>query len=363
MLGETPLEVRDLFPGEYGVQVECEPGRSGRVHVADLTTASTRVFVDARFDRAVSTRPVLHLRYDSAEAEAQLRMTDAVQVAGAVPGRWILLASKPEPGVLVLELTHGEPLRQSALVRIPAGPEAPSSADVSLAIRTLIDGKCADFTSGKSVPLPCSGRDAEAVPVIDDGWPIRRTPRGQFVAGVTLAAVGSAALVTGYLLLVPQARAANDWLAQIDAGAIETPVEQEKWINVNNAIVITSSVGAAALVTAMPLVLPKSDKTPWPAWLAGGVGIGALAFSIAYGVAGEKPPTSCRSGDNVNDRPGAEACITHAERVSVAVLAGTTAAPLLTIPLVYLLRGSDKKLEPRIEASRHGGYFGLRGAF
>jgi hypothetical protein len=65
----------------------------------------------------------------------------------------------------------------------------------------------------------------------------------------------------------------------------------------------------------------------------------------------------------VNDRPGAEACITHAERVSVAVLAGTTAAPLLTIPLVYLLRGSDKKLEPRIEASRHGGYFGLRGAF
>jgi len=290
-------------------------------------------------------------------------MTDAVQVAGAVPSRWILLASKPEAGVLVLELTNGEPSRRSALARIPTGPEAPSSAAVSLAIRTLVDGECTDFTSGEPVPLPCRGRDAEAVPITDDGWPARRTPRGQFVAGATLAAIGSASLVTGYLLLVPQAGAANDWLAQIDAGAVETPAEQEKWINVNNAIVITSAVGAAALVAAMPLVLPKRDKTPWPAWLAGGVGIGALAFSIAYGVTAERPPTSCRSGDNVNNRPGAEACITHAERVSAAVLAGTTAAPLLTIPLVYLFRSGDKKLEPRVEAGRHGGYFGLRGAF
>ncbi|MBW1756054.1 MAG: PEGA domain-containing protein, partial [Deltaproteobacteria bacterium] len=50
MLGETPIEVRNLFPGRYAVQVECDLDRRGRVHSADVKAAPTDVFVDSRFD-------------------------------------------------------------------------------------------------------------------------------------------------------------------------------------------------------------------------------------------------------------------------------------------------------------------------
>jgi hypothetical protein len=44
-----------------------------------------------------------------------------------------------------------------------------------------------------------------------------------------------------------------------------------------------------------------------------------------------------------------------------------TAAPLLTMPLVYLLRSDDKKLRadlaPTLAASRSGGLIGVGGSF
>jgi hypothetical protein len=49
--------------------------------------------------------------------------------------------------------------------------------------------------------------------------------------------------------------------------------------------------------------------------------------------------------------------------VSLAVLTGVTAAPLLTIPLVYLFRPSGTKLTPNVEVSRSGGYARVRGQF
>jgi hypothetical protein len=112
----------------------------------------------------------------------------------------------------------------------------------------------------------------------------------------------------------------------------------------------------------MPLALPKRDKTPWWAWLSGGLGVGLAAFSIAYGATAEgEPGTSC--SNLVTDPTDARTCVTRSERISVAVLTGATAAPLMTIPLVYLLRPSKSKLVPEAELSRTGGFLRLRGEF
>lgn len=366
MLGETPLALHDLFPGEYRVQVECEPGRRGRVHTADVTTGSTSVFVDLRFDRSVATQPVLHLRYGSSEEELERRIADVEQIAKAVPARAFVLVSKPSPEVLELELMSGTPLAQRGLARIKTGPQGPTRGDIALASRALLEGKCTDFTPSDPVPLLCEGEavPAEPVAVPSDGWPAHRPPKGQFITGLTLASLGTVSLITGYALFLPRKSTAEDWLDDIDPDPNNQgfDITQEKWLNLNTGIVIAGAVGGAALVAAMPLVLPKRDKTPWLAWLSGGVGLGLTAFSIAWGVtADDKPPTPCDSGSI--DPIEARTCITRSEQVSLAILTGATAAPLLTIPLVYLLRPSEKNIQPSVEVGRNRAYVGVSGEF
>lgn len=367
MLGETPLELRDLFPGEYRVQVECEPGRRGRVHTADVTTGSTSVLIDLRFDQAVSTQPTLHLHYESVEQEVEHHLADAERVTEAVPAGAILLLSKPNAKVLELELVGGTPPHRRALARVATGPGGPSRGDVALASRALLQGKCTDFIPPEPVALPCgeeqAGSESVAEPVLEDGWPAQRTSRGQFISGLTLAGLGTASLFTGYGLLLPLRNAANEWFALIDSGASSSSLDgaQNKWLNVRTGIFLTSSVGGAALVAAMPLALPRHEETPWFAWLSGGLGVGLAAFSIAYGVTGDKPGTSCTS--SVTSRTDADACVVRAQRVSLSVLAGVTAAPLLTIPLVYLFRPRERAIEAHIEGGPGRGYFGLKGEF
>jgi hypothetical protein len=221
-----------------------------------------------------------------------------------------------------------------------------------------------DFTGPKPLAVPCrEGADALAEGLVpDDGWPAHRRPRGQFIAGLTLAGFGSAALITGYVLLIPRASVAEDWINKVDTSGADASSTQQKWLDLGGAIVWTSSVGAAALITAMPLALPKHDKAPWWAWLSGGVGVGLAAFSVAYGVTADAEPSIGCDGFNILGMD-ARTCVRRGEHVSLAILTGVSAAPLLTIPLVYLFRRSDKDIAPSIEVSRSGGYLGVRGRF
>ena len=345
LLGETPLELKDLFPGEYRVQVECRSGRRGRVHTADVTTASTRVDVDVRFDRTVSTRPILHLRYGSASEAAEYQVDDAAEVGRAVPERAIILVSKPQSNVAELQLLSGDPPRRLASARIPASGKTPTEADVALAVQTLRDRKCTDFTSGEPVTTPCEQPKLVQPLIADSDWPRRRMPRGAFITGLTFTGLGAAGLATGYGLLITQKNAANDWLAAIDAQPNgDSSAEQAKWLNAGTGIIVASATGGGLLTVAMPLVLPKAEGVPWPAWLAGGLGLGAAAFAVAWGVTGDKPPTSCRD-QNINNRAGAESCILQAERTGVAVAVGATAAPPSHHPLGVSV--SPKRQEAR----------------
>ena len=67
--------------------------------------------------------------------------------------------------------------------------------------------------------------------------------------------------------------------------------------------------------------------------------------------------------NNLNPEP----CTQRAKRTDLAITLGATAAPLLTLPLVYLFRKGEKKvsaeLSPSISVHRSGAAMGVRGVF
>lgn len=358
VLGETPLKEPALVPGRYAVQVECGPEWRGRVHYTNVQPGFTELQVDARFEEALTTRPVMGLHYsDSLEAQEH-RQGDAVKVVEAVPSIGLVIMSALDTSTLELELLRGPALRRAAFVKMKGTKGDPTRGDTTLAARTLIDGKCMDLTTLPPTDLPCGGEDATAAASFEHH---ARMPRGKFISGITLFAAGSASLLTGYVLFAPRARTSEDWVRALDAGQPSASLQQ-KWFNVGVGQVVVASVGGAALVTAMPLALPKREKAPWWAWLSGGVGVGLASFSIAYGVtAKSEPVTPC--SNLIADADDARTCVERGEHIALAVLTGATAAPLLSIPLVYALRRSRSRLIPEVEVSPSGAYFALQGAF
>jgi hypothetical protein len=139
---------------------------------------------------------------------------------------------------------------------------------------------------------------------------------------------------------------------------------QQKWLSMGTGIFVTSSVGAAALVAALPLALPERTKTPWWAWLSGGLGVGAVVASgyLASTVNDQPSPNTSCSSSSVSP-VDARACIRRGERTSLAVLLGVTAAPLLTMPLVYLIRPNEKNVAANVEVLRAGATIRFSGRF
>jgi hypothetical protein len=58
-------------------------------------------------------------------------------------------------------------------------------------------------------------------------------------------------------------------------------------------------------------------------------------------------------------------CVRRAERTALAILTGVTAAPLLTVPLVYLIRPKEAKVSvsPNVQVLRAGGFVSFGGRF
>ncbi|MBT8451382.1 MAG: hypothetical protein KJO40_05375 [Deltaproteobacteria bacterium] len=366
LLGETPTSIGGLFPGDYRVQVDCGAESRGRVHVVTVGAGTTRREIDARFDDVVTSRPSLLLEYQSAATERRHRVEDARRIGAGVGSRFAALVSMPDAGRMELQLVEvGAKSSPSplGLARVAAGGGRPTESDLALAARALVEGRCLDFTKPEPTALPCARAEAVAAdrPAPTEDRPRGRRPRGQFIAGLTLVGVGVAGLATGYALLAPRSSAALDWVSQVDAGGTDTS-SQQKWFNLRGAIIASASVGSAALITAMPLALPEREKTPWWAWVSGGVGLGLAGFSIAWGVTAEAAPSSSCSGNGL-DSAAVRSCVSRGEQTSVALLTGLTSAPLITMPLVYLFRPSRAGLEPQVQVSRSGGYFGLRGRF
>jgi hypothetical protein len=363
--GQTPFEMNDLYPGEYQVQVECDPSRRGRVHPVSVRSGRTEVFVDVEFDRVVRTEPLLYLEY---EAKPDHQAGDAQEVAKVLRAGAVVLASVPSTDMMELQVVGGTE-RRAGRVRIPTTPRGPTAEVASAAAAALANGECTDFTGPKPVAIDCKTARAEATKTTrqkdtPSGWPANRPPRGQWISGLTLVSAGGASLVVGYGLLIARRGAGDTLVAEFNPN---DQTNQLKWTNLGNAITPMGAAGGALSVAAMPLVLPYRSKTPWWAWLSGGLGVGAAVGAIVSGVTATSAPAGSSKCELLINEVDAQACVDRGRSISRAIMLGSTAAPLLTMPLVYLLRKDDKKgvtdLTPNLAAGRNGGYISIGGAF
>lgn len=360
LVGKTPIELTGLYPGEYRAQLECQAELEGRVHVVDVPAGGTSLFIFDRFDRAVRSSPFLHLQYEEQPDSKQITV-DARQVARALPAVAVVVASMPNAETLELRLVSPTQL-ESTLVRVETASTGPTRS-LADGVSALLARRCTDLTGDEAVAIDCysgepvEGRVDEAT-VADTKRPSRRRPRGQFVSGLTLVSLGSASLLSTYGVLIARKRAGDDWIDEPNSLG-----SQDQWLRLGTGLIATGAGGAGLAVAGMPLLLPERRRTPWWAWLSGGLGLVATAGAIASAAtAAPKPDRSCA----ING-PDPTPCVDRERDTDRAFVLGMTAAPLLTVPLVYLLRrgGNEPRtaVQPALAAGREGALVSVRGAF
>ena len=351
--GRSPRRLDRLMRGRYKVQVECDE-RRGRAHSVDVASGSTELRVDARFNQAIESATRLELRYATWPDDEE-RRADTRAIAESVRADAVLLMFAPREGPIELRLID-QGAEPSGFARIRSDGEGPESAALAHAAESLLARRCVDLSSGETAQLDCA--TGVPIPGGEGRTSAKRAngpPRGQFISGVTLASVGTASLVTAFALYGASVTRAADQMV-----ASPSNENQARWLNMRFGTFYVGSAGAAALVTTMPLALPYRSKTPWWAWLSGGAGVALAATSIALAVASPPKPDLSRAADP-------QGYVDRARSTDGAFLAGVSAAPLLTIPLVYLLRRDEKRgraqLAPQIIVDREGGFMGIQGRY
>ena len=356
LVGVTPMAVDDLYPGSYQVQVECRPDERGRVHRVDVPLGSQSLFVIDPFERAVRSDTLLYLRLTEAPDPKELARY-AREVARSLPASAVIVASLVAPEVLQLEVELATQT-ESTIVRLPTPSTGPDQALMNQAVEALLAGRCTDYADGTPQEIDCRTGEPVAPTLADEMDTKRVRPRSLFITGVSLASAGTASLAAGWSLAIVRRSAGDDWIADPNNLSL-----QAKWLDLGTGVIVTSSIGGGFLVAAMPMVLPIHSKTPWWAWLNGGLGVAAAVGSIvSVATASPKPAVSC----DVNPEDPT-ACVNRHRDTDRAILLGATAAPLLTMPLVYLLRRGDRKpkveVQPRVVVGRQGGAVGVTGSF
>lgn len=354
--GRTPMSGIELPVGTYRMQVECEEGRRGRIHRVGIASGENAFAFDAAFERAVRTRPVLHLEYESPVAWAR-RVNHAGQVGEILGGANILVVSGLSSSVVRVDLSAEGFEAASAWLAVRDG--TPEMEDVRRALAALFEGRSVDFTGPHPIAraswhdeVPSS---AAAVAVVVEADSKRKSsvprPRNQRIAGWSLFGVGVASIGASVGLHV--------WRGELGDRFIETPANlnaAQQWNDVRIGVWTTAAFGGVATSAAMPLLLPDYERTPWWGWALGAFGLGLTGYAIYEGVT----MTSCPE-PYIADQAAVRSCVARGQEAGRVALALAGAAPLLTIPLVYLFR--PLRAEPSVSVAGQGAMVKVRKVF
>jgi hypothetical protein len=356
--GKTPLSGIELPAGTYRVQVECDPTRRGRIHRVAIDSGPNRFTFDDQLEQVVRTRPVLHLDYASS-IDWDARMDHAGSVAEVLDGAGALAVSSVPGGVLRLDsnASHLEP----ASVWIPAAAGSPTREDVERAVDAILEGRSVDFTGPQPVaraswwteanPVARPPESVEPVSLHTTAAEGSARPHGQRIAGWTTFGVGVASIGASVGLHV--------WRGRLGDTFVDMPSnvnDARRWNDIRIAVWTTAGAGGAAVSAAMPLLLPNHRRTPWWGWLSGAAGLGLTGYAVYEGVT----LTTCPE-PFVGDEAAARACVDRGQEAGRLSLALAGAAPLLTIPLVYLIR--PLRAEPSVSVNAGGAVVKIRKAF
>lgn len=359
--GRTPLRGIELPVGLYRLQVECDEGQRGRIHRVEVVSGENMLRFDAGLERAVRTRPVLHLKYGSPDAWAK-RMSDASAAASVLGSARVLALSQQGDDVLRIDLSAEGSAPASTWLSVEAG--APSAEDSRRAIEALLEGRSVDFTgkhpiaraswaverdgNGTVGAASAALGEADSTDEKQSGTP---RPRNQRIAGWSLLGAGVASIGASVGLHV--------WRGNLGDQFIESPANlnaAQQWHDARIAVWATAAFGGAATSAAMPLLLPNYERTPWWGWTLGAFGLGLTGYAIYEGVT----MTGCPE-PYIADGAAVRACVERGQEAGRIALALAGAAPLLTVPLVYLFR--PLRAEPSISVSRESAVVRIRMEF
>ncbi|MGB5348876.1 MAG: PEGA domain-containing protein, partial [Polyangiales bacterium] len=141
--GRTPVSGIELPVGTYRMQVECEDDKRGRIYRVGIASGPNLLEFDAALERAVRTRPVLHLQYTSHEAWLG-RMDQAGEIGRVLGGANVLVLSDGGAGAVRLDLKASGYEPASAWLAVQDG--APESEEVRRVVDALLEGRSVDFT-------------------------------------------------------------------------------------------------------------------------------------------------------------------------------------------------------------------------
>ncbi|MBT8465578.1 MAG: PEGA domain-containing protein [Myxococcales bacterium] len=357
--GRTPLSNIELPVGTYRMQVECEQDKRGRIHRVGISSGPNLLEFNAALERAVRTRPVLHLQYDSHEAWSE-RMGQASGVGNILGGADILVLTAQGAGSIRVDLSALKYEPASAWLAVRYG--APETEDVRRVMDALLEGRSVDFTGPH--PMARASWRAERAPQAEFGAataavvepnskspPGVPRPRNQRIAGWSLLGVGAASIGTSVGLHLWRGKVGDRF-----TGSPDDLSAAQQWNNARIGVWATAAFGGAATSAAMPLILPNHQRTPWWGWTLGAVGLGLTGYAIYEGVT----MTGCPD-PYIADEAAVRSCVARGQETGRLSLALAGAAPLLSIPLVYLFR--PLRVEPSVSATRQGALIRVRKAF
>jgi len=269
---------------------------------------------------------------------------DALRLAHDGGARQMLLLVPVDGGVRIDRVDVARQ-RVIASVHLPVRAEAVPPIPRALlveAVRALVTGESLDFSVEPAVAVtPWNGPHAH--PMVDAVAAVahRGGPRPHAILGWVLGGVGLAALGASFGLEL-HSRSQGDRYADALPGDIDFLSRQGDWKTWRGLALSVGAFGSLAASVGIGFVVPERDHVPWLAWVSGGVGLGLVAGGVLLGIGAK----SC--GDIAGDRA---ACVERAKAVDFGALLSLVGAPLLSVPLSYLLMPTSSHVSARLDLS------------
>lgn len=351
--GVTPFRVDELAAGEFRLQVECNEGR-GRIRRVRIARELTEVHVDGEFDLRIRSRPAVGLIYDDADQARASAVEHATRVIEALGSGSAWLAWKLPDGHHRIDL-----VQRGGVHSVRFGQEL-DPAQLDAAVEALRASRSVDLDAPDEAfepPLSIPAAAADAVTLEDaegraaDGADGESGHGGSRFgarrwAGLALLGAGAVSLGAAVGLHFRRKSLGADFRDEFSL------TRQRDWVEARRPLLAVSAVGGAMGVAAMPLLLEERDGVPAAAWVAGGVGVGLVVTGIVMMVV--EPSCASFAASQAD-------CIEREQGADRTILLSTIAAPLITAPLVYLLRPS--RVTPAVQVDSNGAALSFSGRF
>jgi hypothetical protein len=366
-LGTTPFVLDRAAPGEYRVQVECAAGKPGRVHTVQLGDEPVSLAVDTAFDRAVFSDPRLWLGYETERAARASAVEHAIAIGREARAEDVVLL-RLQGDIAELTRLRVQQGRVAGRARASWQRGAFERPSLSKALAALAEGRIeaeplgvlepepvvASAPSAQSQRKPVEGKpetpvDRPSASTPDaDAVPLWRTRTGYALTGVSVAL-----FATG-LGLELWSQSLKDNLVASNSGDAPPTGLQDRYDRASAASWLGVASGPVGFLAVLSWAAPQ-PRVPWWSWTLGAVGLGLAGVGI-YQVA---IADQCSLyGETMTE------CLREEQTTTRGVLLLSAAIPLISVPIVHLVRRRPDQA-PQLSGSARpgGGALQLRGRF